>query len=190
MPNQRRSTRLMSLALIGAVVSAVGGAAMSLAYFTDSDAVGANTFTTGTISLTTSPTSALVTFSNMFPADSVTAPLTLTNSGGGQLRYAMTSSSTDTDNKHLAAQLTLTVKTEGTDCATFDGSTVYSGTLAAATFGSVTNGNQAGDRTLNASASEVLCFKVSLDSSTGNAYQNATTTTTFTFVSEQTQTNP
>jgi predicted ribosomally synthesized peptide with SipW-like signal peptide len=190
MPNQRRSSRLMFLALIGAVVTAIGGAAMSLAYFTDTDTVDANTFTTGTIVLTTSPTTALVTYSAMFPGDSVTAALTVSNTGSGDLRYAMTSASTNTDSKALKDQLTLVVKTQGTNCTTFDGTTVYTGTLASAAFGNTLSGSQTGDRPLSASTNEVLCFKVALDSGTGNAYQNATTTTTFTFVSEQTQSNP
>jgi hypothetical protein len=48
---------------------------------------------------------------------------------------------------------------------------------------------QSGDRTLAASANEVLCFQVELPSSTGDAYQNATTTATFTFYAEQTANN-
>jgi hypothetical protein len=164
---------------------------MSLALFTDSDSVGANTFSTGTIVLTTSPTSALVTFSNMFPNDSVGPnELTVSNTGGGQLRYAMTSSSTDVDNKHLATQLVVTVKTEGTDCATFDGTTLYTGALSNAFFGDPTAGDDTDDRTLNSGSSEVLCFKVDLPFNTGNAFQNASTTATFTFASEQTASNP
>ena len=184
-----RHPRLLALGLIGTIVTTIGGAAMSLAYFTDSDAVGANTFSTGTIVLSTSPTSALVTYSNMFPGDSVTGTLAVSNTGTGDLRYAMTSSSTDTDSKHLAAQLTLVVKTEGTDCTTFDRTTVYTGTLGSAAFGNPASGADTDDRNLTAGSSENLCFKVSLASSTGNAYQNATTTTTFTFASEQTKNN-
>jgi len=43
---------------------------------------------------------------------------------------------------------------------------------------------------LNAGASETLCFRVTLPSSTGSAYQSASTTTTFTFDAEQTSSNP
>jgi len=49
---------------------------------------------------------------------------------------------------------------------------------------------QAGDRTLAASASEILCFNVSLPSGTGNAYQGLTSTATFAFQAEQTTNNP
>ena len=57
-------------------------------------------------------------------------------------------------------------------------------------FGDVAQGFQAGDRTLIAGASENLCVLVALPLATGNAYQSATTTATFTFNAEQTANNP
>jgi hypothetical protein len=102
----------------------------------------------------------------------------------------MSSSSTNADGKGLATQMTLTIKTLGTSCATFDGTSIYTGSLSAAAFGSNAQGAQAGDRTLAAGASETLCFRASLPLSSGNGYQNATTTTPFTFDSEQTANNP
>jgi hypothetical protein len=42
---------------------------------------------------------------------------------------------------------------------------------------------------LAAGANEVLCFKIELPSSTGNAFQNATTVATLTFTAEQTDNN-
>ncbi len=56
--------------------------------------------------------------------------------------------------------------------------------------GSPAQGFQAGDRTLAASASDVLCFLVSLPLSTGNSFQGLTTTPTFDFAAEQTKNNP
>ena len=64
------------------------------------------------------------------------------------------------------------------------------GTIAVNLIGSPTQGAQAGDRTLNASASEVLCTQVALPLSTGNAFQGLTTTATFGFDAEQTSNNP
>ena len=69
------------------------------------------------------------------------------------------------------------------------GASVYSGTLNAAAFGSVATGNDAGDRILDAVTSENFCFTVHLPDTTGNAYQGATTSTTFTFAAEQTANN-
>ena len=56
--------------------------------------------------------------------------------------------------------------------------------------GNPAQGAQTGDRTLNAGASETLCFNVSLPLSTGNAYQALSTTATFAFDAEQTANNP
>jgi predicted ribosomally synthesized peptide with SipW-like signal peptide len=170
----------------------------TLAVFTDSDAVGANTFTAGTISLTTSPTTALITYSTMQPGDVVTNSITVTNAGNSQLRYAISSSATNADSKALKDQLVLTVKTvdvttPASPCNDFDGTQLYTGDLdstAGKLVGDSTQGSQAGDRTLNSSANEILCFRASLPLASGNTFQTATTTATFTFDSEQTANNP
>lgn len=171
----------------------------TLALFDDTATVGSNTFTTGTVDISTSPTSALVSFSNMAPGDTVTNPLTVTNAGTLQLRYAVTSSATNTDGKGLKDQLVLTVKTvdvttPATPCDDFDGTQLYTGDLddgvSGHLVGDPATGAQSGDRTLNASSNETLCFRVDLPISTGNAFQNATTTATFTFAAEQTANNP
>jgi predicted ribosomally synthesized peptide with SipW-like signal peptide len=171
----------------------------TLAVFTDQDTVGANTFTAGTISLTTSPTTALITYSNMQPGDAVTNPMVVTNAGNSQLRYAISSTATNADGKALKDQLVLTIKTidittPATPCDNFDGtSTLYTGDLdstAGKIVGDNTQGSQAGDRVLNAAANETLCFRASLPLATGNTYQSGATTATFTFDSEQTANNP
>lgn len=168
----------------------------ALALFTDSASVPANTFSTGTVDISTSPTSALVTFSNMAPGDQVTAPITVTNAGTLQLRYAVTSVTTENT---LAAQLDMTIKSSVTTCTNggFGGSgTVLYGpgdlgsTAGVNVIGDPAQGGQAGDRTLAAGANEILCFNVSLPLSTGNSFQNLTTTATFTFQAEQTPNNP
>jgi hypothetical protein len=168
----------------------VGAGAISLAIFTDSQSVGGNAFTTGTITLGLAPASALLTSAAMMPGDSVNGSLVVSNTGTGQLRYAMTSSSTNADAKALRDQITLTIRTLGTSCAVFDGTSLYAGALSAAALGNTAQGAQAGDRTLNASSSETLCFRASLALATGNTFQGAATTTTFTFDAEQTANNP
>ena len=185
-PRRRRLTTLLVVSLAS---GSIGAGALSLAVFTDSKAVAGNAFTTGTIVLGVSPASALLTSSNMMPGDTLPGTLVVSNSGTGALRYAMTSASTNADAKGLMNQLTLTVKTLGTSCALFDGTSVYAGALASALFGDPTQGAQAGDRTLAGAGSETLCFRATLPLATGNAYQNATTTTTFTFQAEQTANN-
>ncbi|HJX62098.1 MAG TPA: TasA family protein [Dehalococcoidia bacterium] len=168
----------------------------SFAIFTHSQSVPSNTFSTGTLDLSTNPTSALVTFSGMAPNDAVTNPITVTNSGSLQLRYAVTSTTTEDT---LAAQLDLTIKTGVTTCTNAgfdtDGTVIYGpGNLGSAAgtdvIGDPTQGADTGDRTLNASANETLCFNVELPSSTNNTYQGLTTTATFDFQAEQTSSNP
>ncbi len=170
-----------------------------LAVFTDTETVGANAFSTGTIDITTTPTTALVSFSNMVPGDQVTNSLVITNAAGSAaLRYAVSSVATNTDSKGLKDQLVMTVKTidvttPATPCDNFDGTQLYTGDLdstAGKIIGDAAQGAQAGDRNLAVSASETLCFRVALPLSTGNAFKSASSTATFTFDAEQTTNNP
>ena len=139
-----------------------------------------------------------LTTGTMMPGDSVTDDVVVENDGTAQLRYAMSTASTNPDAKGLRDVLTLTVKTidvttPGVPCDNFDGTSVLAATVLGATgaaFGNPAAGAQAGDRVLNAAANETLCFRVTLPSGTGNPYQSATTTTTFTFDAEQTASNP
>ncbi len=194
-PTRRRGLLLLLAAL--ATVS-LGAGQLSLALFTDQETV-AGTFSTGSIVLDDLKIDALtLTAANMMPGDSVTDDVAVENDGTATLRYSMSTASTNADTKGLRDVLTLTVKTidvttPGTPCDNFDGTTtVLAATVLGAStakFGDVTPGAQVGDRPLNAAANETLCFRVSLPSGTGNAYQSATTTTTFTFDAEQTANN-
>ena len=195
----RRARPLLALAAVALAITSLGAGVFSMALFTSTASVGANTFTTGTIVITTTPTTAAITYSNMLPGDSVTAALTVSNSGTGALRYVMTSASTNADvptPKGLRDQMTLTVKTKDTNtagCGNFNGTQLYTGALSGAAFGALGAGSTTA-RTLAGSdpgpaASEILCFRASLPGATGNAFQNAATTTTFTFDAEQTANN-
>jgi hypothetical protein len=96
----------------------------------------------------------------MAPGDEVTNPITVTNGGSLELRYAVTSTTTENT---LAGQLDLTIKTGVTTC---------------------TNGG------FGASGNETLCFNVELPASTGDTFQGLNTTATFAFQAEQTSSNP
>jgi spore coat-associated protein N len=181
---------LLGLLAVGLIAGSLSAGALSLALFTSTTAVSGNAFTAGTIVIGAAPATAALTATNLMPGDTVNGSITVTNSGTSQLRYAMSSSSTNTDTKALRDQLQLTVKSAGTSCAAFDGTTIYTGVLNGAAFGSNAAGAQAGDRTLNASANEILCFRATLPAATGNAFQGATTTAVFTFDAEQTANNP
>ena len=184
---------LATVAVLALFVSVISLGVLAL--FTDTASVPANTFSTGTVDISTAPASALVTFSAMAPGDQVTNPITVTNAVTLQLRYAVTSTTTENT---LAAKLDLTIKSGVTTCTnagfSIDGAVVYAtgdlGSMAGVNvIGSPTQGAQAGDRTLAAAGSEVLCFNVSLPLATGNAFQGLTTTATFAFQAEQTANN-
>jgi len=196
--HRRQRRRLLGL-LIGALgVVSLGAGQMSLAVFTDQETVP-GTFSSGSVILDDVKVDALtLSTAGMVPGDSVTDDVVVENDGSVQLRYALSTSSTNPDTKGLRDALTLTVKTidvttPGTPCDDFDGTSVLAATVLGASgagFGNPAVGAQAGDRTLNAAANETLCFRVTLPAATGNAYQAATTTTTFTFDAEQTSSNP
>jgi predicted ribosomally synthesized peptide with SipW-like signal peptide len=193
----RRRRLLLLLAACSALLSFSAGQ-WSLALFTDQETVDA-TFSTGSIDLDGDAIDALtLTFNDMMPGDSITDDVVVANIGTSQLRYALSTASTNADGKDLRSALQLTVKTidvttPGTPCDDFDGTTVLAATplgAAAAGFGNPAQGAQAGDRVLDAAQAETLCFRVTLPLATSDAYQGSTTTTTFTFDAEQTKNNP
>lgn len=189
-----RRTRKIALSVVVVLTTIATLSISSLALFTDTETVTGNGFTTGTIDLAVAPATAVVTLAAAAPGDQVTAPLTMTNGGSLDLRYSMTSTTTE---DVLAAELVLTVKSGVTTCddsnwAT-DGTTLYSGVLGTTgtigVFGSAAAGNDPGDRTLSAGNNEVLCVNVTLPIAT-IVGQGVTSTATFTFDAEQTKNNP
>ena len=190
--------RMFLIGLLAIGLLSTGGLAGTAALFTDTQSVGANTFTTGTLDLTALPATAIVTFSAMAPGDDTVGAVTVTNGGTLQMRYAITSSTTENT---LAALINLTVWDEAAE-AVVDGScdanapaSVLYGpadigsTAGIDVVGDPTSGAQAGDRTINASANEVLCLKAELPLATDNTAQGLTTTATLNFQAEQTANN-
>ncbi|MBI4317935.1 MAG: hypothetical protein HY675_05550 [Chloroflexi bacterium] len=192
--NGQRMRLFVSVLLLLVAVS-TGITTATGAMFTDSQAVASNTFSTGTVDVSTSPTSALVTFAGMAPGDKKTAAVTVSNSGSLAMRYALRSTTTEDS---LATALSMTVKTGVTSCTDggfgTDGTVIYGpdklGAVASRNIiGDPTEGAQSGDRSLNASASEALCFQVTLPITTGNSIQGLNTTATLDFSAEQTTNN-
>ncbi|HEX9766880.1 MAG TPA: TasA family protein [Nitriliruptorales bacterium] len=179
---------------VAAIATSVTGA-----YFTDSDVPAGSEFATGDVDLALGATTAIVAKANMAPGDIEHGSVTVSNGGSLELRYALSSVTTE---DLLAAQLDLTVWNEA-DETTADGTCdttapttkLYGvddlGSVAGTKlFGDAATGSQTGDRVLAAAANEVLCFEVSLPgATTGNEYESLTTTATFTFASEQTANN-
>lgn len=183
---ERRQRRRLLLGLVVALSAvSLGAGAFSLAVFTDSG-TASGSFSTGTVDIAVTPT-ALFAVTGIYPGDSGSATLNVQNSGTGALRYAMTTAATNADGKGLRDQLSLTIRT-----GACPGSTVLAGpvALSGVAIGDPTQGAQAGDRTLAGGANEDLCFLWSLPLATGDAFQNAATTATFTFAAEQTANNP
>jgi len=188
--------RLFAALLLLAVAIATMALTVTGAIFTDVQSVGANTFSTGTVDISTSPTSALVTYANMAPGHKVTNPLTVTNDGSLEFRYAIQSTTTE---DALASALQMTIKTGVTTCtdAGFDadgavvaGPVNLGSTLGLNVLGDPSPGSDTGDRVIAAMGSEVLCFQVVLPIGTDSAVEGITTTATFDFISEQTANNP
>lgn len=188
---------LLVLMTVGVVATGMGVA--SNAIWTDSDDIDNNAFTTGSVSLSTNPTTTLVSFTTGAPGEDTTPQsLTVSNDGTMELRYAVTMTADDTDGKGLYAELDLTIREEDVEptvpCDDFDGTVLYGPDapflLTGNLIGDPTAGADTGDRTLSASSSEYLCFRVTLPDTAPNSVQAASTTAVFTFESEQTQNNP
>jgi len=136
---------VLTLATAGLTVIATN------ALFTNSSTVAAGAFATGTVVLTATPSTSTLTFANMTPGDRAYSPITVTNGGTEDLRYAMTGGSFVGT---LAPVLTLEVHT--VPLAVNCNEAGWAGTTAivppvgpaafntAVVFGSTTAGSQAG----------------------------------------------
>jgi hypothetical protein len=131
---------------------------------------------TSSIDLTTGGADATLSARGMLPGDAVTSAITIANSGRQPMTYAMSLGLASASGAALAGALVLTIKTVGSSCADFDGTTLFDGPLDQAAFGSQANG-----RSLPAATAEILCFRAALPCDTGNALQGAATTVTLTF---------
>jgi hypothetical protein len=177
---RRRLAGLLGLALVS---GSLGAGALSLALFTDSQAVTGNAFTTGTIDISTTPATALFSVAAMMPGDTSSQSIVVNNAGTGALRYAI--STAVVTGPALAGQLLLDIYAG----ATCTGTPLFSGALGTAALGSNVQGSQAGDRALAGGTNESLCFKATLPLATGNSFQGTSTNVTFTFDAEQTANN-
>jgi spore coat-associated protein N len=179
-------SRIYAIGAAAVAVLTISVSMFSIAVFTDDDSVDAD-FTTGDISLVAGSNPASVAVTDMMPGDDSRFEITVTNDGSGDLRYAMEATA---DGDLADAPLKLTVRTG--ECADWSTGTgvVAEADLVGAGFGDEAQGQDSGDRPLAATASETFCFQVGLPLATGNDYQDASATATFTFYAEQTANNP
>jgi len=179
----RRRRRGLIALLLSLSVLTLGSGVFSLAVFTSTDS-STGSFSTGTIVLGVSP-DPIFAATGILPGDAGSATLTVTNSGTGALRYAMTSTATDPDG--LGGEIQLTIRPGACPSVA---STIYSGDVNAAAFGNPAQGFQSGDRGPIASgASEQLCFAWSLPLGTATTFQNTSVSVSFDFQAEQTANN-
>jgi hypothetical protein len=115
------------------------------------------------------------------------------NMSGQPLRYALSSSSVNSDGKSLRDIVRVTIRTADSSsgpaasCDSFDGATLYSGRLGArsAGFGDPRIGGHAGDRVLAAGQREALCYELEMPLDAGNEFQGAVTASVWTIATEQ-----
>jgi spore coat-associated protein N len=178
-----------------AVVSATGLASSAL--FTSQDTSTGNSFAAGTVVLSSGNGAPAFTVANtqLAPGTTKYGTVQIDNTGSLQYRYAMSSASSQTKALGDHLQLTVVSIATGATCdatAIANGTALYSGALSGASFGNKAAGADAGDRTLIAGTSEVLCMQMSFGKDTAavdNAFQGGTDSTTLTFDAEQTLNN-
>ncbi len=178
------ASAIIGISVAGVILATVGPV------FSDTEVVSADTFEVGTLDIAASPASAALSLASMAPGDQVTGPITLSNEGSLQARYAMTLFATE---DRLASALELIVKIGVTNCDNdgfaADGKVLYGPGDAGAiggipAFGDPASGPDPGDRLLDPTTEETLCFRVRLPHSSGNSLQNASTTITVEFIAE------
>jgi hypothetical protein len=181
-------TRIQSLArspkrtlgVLAGVLIAVGIAVGSGANFTAQTSNPANTFASGSLSMTNSlDGAAVLTASGMVPGDTTTGTVDIENTGTLTGTFTLSRSAlNDSDGTNpMSAQLDVVVK----DCGDFSSGTptcdggdpdVYTGTLAA-----MTGSSALGD--FDPNEKHRYQFTVTFNSGAGNAYQGDSSTATF-----------
>jgi predicted ribosomally synthesized peptide with SipW-like signal peptide len=181
-------SKMRAFLALGVFVGAVWTG--TYATFTDSG-TASSTFTAGTVNLLVSSEAdddyafTSLSLSNMKPGDVVYAPLTIANSGTLGFNYTMATSATNADSLSLRTQLTLGAKKVANAAACDTAGVGYAASSDVLTAEGALNSAAIASRALASSASEVACFKVLLPSTSGDTFQGATTTATFTFSATQ-----
>lgn len=117
-----------------------------------------------------------ISASNMMPGDVVTAAVTVVNSSGRPMTYAMSRDAVSANGAALSSALILTIRTVGSSCADFDGPVLFDGPLDEAAFG-----NESSGRSIAPATADILCFRAELPLEADNRLQGASTTVTLAF---------
>lgn len=194
-PSEVPERRLVVAGLLVLVLLGLG--LTSMAVFSDTTDTSGLEVAVGTLDIATAPVSVAVSGSGLEPGDVVADELVVRNDGSVQLRYAISSVTTEDT---LASALELEIRVGVSDCssagADVDGTLVagpvpLGSTGGSAILGDPAQGADAGDRTLAGGSAETLCLRVALpDGADEDVLADRTTTAVFTFDAEQTGANP
>lgn len=198
----RRRRFVATTAIIGLAVAGVTSLTTS-ALFVDTDSSQLTGFITGTVSIDSSPaTSSMTTDPLAAPGDSAYKAIQVQNDGSLAQRYAVRLEGTGENG--LAGVLDFRlyevpsaaackapasgVDPTGTGVAPITAEQKL-GTSLRTVVGDTTEGEQAGDRDLNAGASEWLCVRLTLPLDSTNAVADSSASLELTFDAEQTANN-
>lgn len=186
------------------VLAGVGATSLTTAaVFTDTDPL-TGALSTGTLVLDAGGAELTMPVGGLAPGGTVVAPLTVSNSGSLELRYALSISaaSTSTSGADLRDQLRLRVLEDATCTVESVVAAPVLGRLPAtdgafglpaaevAVVGDPATGAQTGDRTLVAvTGAETLCLEVHMSRDAGNDYQDTSVELSLVLDSEQTVNN-
>jgi len=182
-----RTRAALSLGVVMAV-----GATGTFAYWTDDAVISGTSFTAGTLDLQVNNGNSYATttlsMTGMVPGNTSAEVLTIKNNGTVPLKYTMSGGLTGTDAAAYgtAGSLLLTVVLNGTRSGTGNSSTCTGGTTIVApvaltaTPGTAIIGVRRPTTALAATATESLCFQVTLDPNAPSSLQGKTATATFT----------
>ena len=194
----RRRRFIATAAICGLAFVGIGQLATGAIF--DDSANASVTYTTGDVEIEAngSASATLTAASNLAPGDTTFRPVSVTNVGSLDLRYAV-SGVTTSETKNLSNALRYTIY-RGMSVAecnagnTASGTAIVSnatiGTTASALIGDPAIGTQGGERTINAGdPADVLCVAMDLPLATTSAFAGANATVTLTFDAEQTRNN-
>lgn len=198
----RRRRFIATAAICGLAFVGIGQLATG-ALFVD-NATASVTYTTGDVEIEANgfATATLNAASNLAPGDIVFRPISVTNVGTLDLRYAVTGA-IDSQTKSLGGELRYTVYRgmSAAECNAANASRDVSsgtalvtdasiGTSSTNLVGNPATGPQGGDRVINAGdPADVLCVAMELPLATTSAFAGANATVILTFEAEQTRNN-
>lgn len=171
--------RIAAVTVVGLAIVCLGLRSNLIRAASRPAAEGHPHFQLSSVDLSSGTRDAIFSARGMVPGDTVTATLTVANSGRQPVTYGMTRGPVSAGGAALSAALVLTIKTVGSSCEDDNGTTLFEGPLDQAAFGGEGKG-----RSLPAATAEILCLRAVLPLAAGNDLQGAAATVTLWFGSK------